>query len=238
MEPVAREAVALMQPAETGEMLTAEEGFVGFAVVIEGPHGAREISAGGGDRAAFASGAEDFVLAEALGGPITEAADGLAPKPCSRLLRFRQSEKTGPMPKAVSPVRLQQELMQRATLAGARHHRSAAEQIEYWAALGQQVAGILDPDKLLDVMTGLAGLKVVPIATAPVDPELAFAALEQQRRCGQLSQSASGASLRYQASTAEPGLLEEINPNGMRRLGHFRDGVFEPLEITTLSNTP
>ena len=56
------------------------------------------------------------------------------------------------MPKAVSPVRLQQELMQRATLTGARHQRSAAEQIEYWAALGQQVAGILDPDKLLDVI--------------------------------------------------------------------------------------
>jgi hypothetical protein len=141
------------------------------------------------------------------------------------------------MPKAASPVRLQQDLMQRATLAGARHHRSAAEQIEYWAALGQQVAGILDPDRLLDLMTGLAELKVVPIATSAVDPDQAFAALEQQRRSGQLSQSASGASLRYQASTARPGLLEQINPDGMRRLGHFRGGVFEPLEHTTLSNT-
>ena len=133
---------------------------------------------------------------------------------------------------------LQQDLMQRATLTGARHQRSAAEQIEYWAALGQQVAGILDPDKLLDVLTGLAAIKVVPIATSAVDPEQAFAALEQQRCSGQLSQSASGASLRYQASKAQPGLLEEINPNGMRRLGHFRDGVFEPLESTTLSDTP
>ena len=70
------------------------------------------------------------------------------------------------MPKAVSPVRLQQELMQRATLAGASHHRSAAEQIESWAALGQQVAGILDPDRLLDVMTGLAAIKVVPMASS------------------------------------------------------------------------
>jgi hypothetical protein len=55
------------------------------------------------------------------------------------------------MPKSASPVRLQQALMRSAALAGAREHRSAAEQIEYWAALGQQVAGILDPDKLLDV---------------------------------------------------------------------------------------
>jgi hypothetical protein len=142
------------------------------------------------------------------------------------------------MPKAVSPVRLQQDLMQRATLAGARHQRSAAEQIEYWAALGQQVAAALDPDRLLDVLTGLASLKVVPVATSAVDPEQAFAALEQQRHSGQLSQSASGASLRYQASAARPGLLEEINPNGRRRLGHFRHGVFEPLENTTVSETP
>jgi hypothetical protein len=33
-------------------------------------------------------------------------------------------------------------------------------------------------------------------------------------------------------------LLEEINPNGMRRLSQFRAGLFEPLESTTLSSTP
>ncbi len=103
------------------------------------------------------------------------------------------------MPKSASPVRLQQELMQQATLTGARHHRSAAEQIEDWGTLGQQVARVLDPGKLLDVFTGLSALKVVPIATSAVDPEQAFAALEQQRRSGQLSQSVSGTSLRYQA---------------------------------------
>ena len=131
------------------------------------------------------------------------------------------------MPKSGSPVRLQQELMQSATLAGARQHRSAAEQIEYWAALGQQMAGVLDPDKLLDVLTGLAALKVVPVTSVAVDSEQAFAALEHQRRSGQLSRSVSSASLRYQASRDLPGLLEEINANGTRRLGHFRGGRFE-----------
>jgi len=75
------------------------------------------------------------------------------------------------VPKSASPVRLQQELMQSATLAGARHHRSAAEQIEYWAMLGRQVAGVLDPDKLLDVLSGLAGLRVEPVTSAAVAPE-------------------------------------------------------------------
>ena len=88
---------------------------------------------------------------------------------------------------------------------------------------------MLDPDKFLIVASGLAALKVEPITTAAVAPEQAFAALEQQRRSGQLSQSVSGASLRYQASKAQPGLLEEISPNGNRRLGQFRHGLFEPV---------
>lgn len=142
------------------------------------------------------------------------------------------------MPKSASPVRLQQELMQRATLAGARHHRSAAEQIEYWATLGRQVAGVLDPDKLLDVLAGLAAVRVEPVTTAAVAPEQVFAALEQQRRSGELSGAVSSAVLRYQASTAHPGFLEEINPSGRRRLGQFRHGVFEPLEESTQHNTP
>lgn len=36
------------------------------------------------------------------------------------------------------------------------------------AALGQQVAGVLDPDKLLDVASGLAALKVDPITSTAV----------------------------------------------------------------------
>ena len=142
------------------------------------------------------------------------------------------------MPKSASPVRLQQELMQSATLAGARHHRSAAEQIEYWAMLGRQVAGVLDPDKLLDVLSGLAALRVEPVTGAAVAPEQVFGALEQQRRSGQLSVSVSSAALRYQASTTQPGFLEEVASDGRRRLGQFRHGVFEPLEGSVQHNTP
>ena len=127
--------------------------------------------------------------------------------------------------------------MQSAALAGARHHRSAAEQIEYWATLGRQVAGVLDPDKLLDVLSGLAAVRVEPVTTAAVAPEQAFAALEQQRRSGQLSGAVSSDALRYQASTAHPGFLEEIASDGRRRLGQFRHGVFEPVEESAQHHT-
>jgi hypothetical protein len=134
------------------------------------------------------------------------------------------------MVKSASPVRLQQDLMEKAALAGARQHRSAAEQIEYWAALGRQVAGVMDPDTLLDVLSGLAALKVVPVAGVTVDPEQAFAALENGRLSGLLATAVSGSSLCYQAAPAKPGWLEQINPDGKRTLGRFLNGVFEPLE--------
>ena len=59
-------------------MIAAKDSLMGFAVVFEGPHRIPEIDAIGSDHAAFAGGGEDLVLAEAPGGHITEAADGLA----------------------------------------------------------------------------------------------------------------------------------------------------------------
>jgi len=134
------------------------------------------------------------------------------------------------MPKSASPVRLREDLMQSASLAGSRHHRSATEQIEYWASLGRQVAGFVDPDTLLDVAAGLARLKVEPILAQPVSPEAVFAAVEADRGSGLLSQKVSTAAIRYQASRAHPGYLERIDRNGERTLGTFDDGVFTPCE--------
>ncbi len=53
------------------------------------------------------------------------------------------------------------------------------------------MAGVLDPDKLLDVASGLAVVKVEPMTTAAVTPEQTFTALERQRRSRQLSQTVS-----------------------------------------------
>jgi hypothetical protein len=134
------------------------------------------------------------------------------------------------MAKSASPVRLQDDLMRRAALAAARQHRSAAQQIEYWAALGQEVAALLDPDTLLDVKAGLARLRVEPVRTAPQDPESVFASLDAQRRSGSLVASVSTASVRYQACANRPGLLERIDSDGSVSAGTFAGGVFRPCE--------
>jgi len=134
------------------------------------------------------------------------------------------------MAKAASPVRLQEELMQAASLTGARSHRSAAEQVEYWASLGRQIANFVDPDTLLEVAAGLARLKVEPTVSQSIDPEAVFAAVEADRRSGVLSKKVTTASIRYQASVTHPGYLEQIDENGARTVGTFNNGAFTPFD--------
>lgn len=133
------------------------------------------------------------------------------------------------MAKAASPVRLQNDLMQAANLTGSRFHRSAAEQIEYWASLGRQISHFVDPDKLLEVASGLAQLKVVPTTSLPVDPDAVFAAVEADRLSGTLSSKVTTTAIRYQASGTHPGYLEQIDEHGVRTVGTFQGGKFTPL---------
>jgi hypothetical protein len=63
-----------------------------------------------------------------------------------------------------------------------------------------------------------------------VDPEQVFAALERQRRSGQLSKAVSQAAVRYQASQAHPGCLDAISADGTRCVGRFQHGAFVPLD--------
>jgi len=120
--------------------------------------------------------------------------------------------------------------MHNPALAGSSHHRSAAQQLEYWAALGREVAELIDPEGLRAVKTGLARLRVQPLRAAAVDPEQVFAALEDSRQKGTLSASVSTAAVRYQASSSHPGYLERINSDGSRCISHFADGVFQPCD--------
>ena len=133
------------------------------------------------------------------------------------------------MPKAASPVRLQAELMQAAITAGQRQHRSAAEQIEYWAGIGRSVARIINQDTLLEISAGLVRLKTEPVEVGAVSPEEVFSDLERDRKSGRLTDSVTSSSVRYQVSTRHRGQLEQILPDGRVIVGQFHDGVFTPL---------
>jgi hypothetical protein len=133
------------------------------------------------------------------------------------------------MAKSASPIRLQADLMQAATVAGKRLHRSTAEQIEYWADMGRRIATVLDPDDLLSVASGLAKINIEPVYAKPVNPDEIFDALEEDRRAGSLYQIINSRTVRYQVSESHPGYLEQINPDGEMTTGKFDNGEFLPL---------
>jgi hypothetical protein len=129
------------------------------------------------------------------------------------------------MAKAASPVRLQANLMQAATLTGERFHRSASEQVEYWADIGRRVASVLDPDVLLSVSAGLARLKVEPVVGEPLDPDAVFQSLEAERAHGTLASAVTSSTAKYQASHSHPGFLERIQDDQVE-IGQFQNGQF------------
>lgn len=133
------------------------------------------------------------------------------------------------MAKAASPVRLQQPLMDAAMAAAGPLHRSAAEQIEYWADLGRRVAGVLDPLKLAEVASGLAHLRVEPAIAPPLSAETVFAEVERQRQTGELTPAVTSLYPRYQSAPTHPGYLEQISADGTRTIGSFHNGIFTPL---------
>ncbi len=137
------------------------------------------------------------------------------------------------MAKALSPVRLQDDLMQAAKLTGNRFHRSTAEQIEYWADIGRKVSKVLDPDTLISISTGLAQVKVEPIYGTPIDPDDVFNSLEAQRQQGTLTQAVTSSAIKYQSSLVHLGYLEQIDQKGNVSVGQFKNGEFVTVDEFT-----
>lgn len=136
------------------------------------------------------------------------------------------------MAKASSPIRIQSDLMSNAAVLGKLHHRSAAEQIEYWASIGQKVESLLDPESLLQIKAGLLRVKLEQVNAPPVSADWVFANLDMKRETGELPGEVSHSQLRYQASTTHPGMLEQIDAKGKVKVGQFSNGVFTPVKPT------
>ncbi len=135
------------------------------------------------------------------------------------------------MAKAASPVRLQDELMKSAKLSGELFHRSAAEQVEYWADIGRSVSRMIDPDTLIAIKAGLSRINIEPVYAKPVNPEDVFHNLEIMREDGTLVQQVTTNSFKYQASFSNPGYLERIE-NGTVSIGQFVNGEFISKSLT------
>jgi len=62
--------------------------------------------------------------------------------------------------KDTKPIRLNQELMASASKAAEEANRTPAEQIEHWALLGMAANQTISREDMLDVLLGIAKLKV------------------------------------------------------------------------------
>jgi hypothetical protein len=129
-----------------------------------------------------------------------------------------------------NPVRLEHTLMQAASRAGKRLRRSTAEQLEYWADIGRHLEGIVSPEVMLDVMTGVTRLHLEQRPEAAFTADNVFASLDEDRQSGQLAHRVSKASVQYQASRSHPRLLERIDASGNITVGEYRNGQFVALK--------
>jgi hypothetical protein len=134
------------------------------------------------------------------------------------------------MAKAHSPLRLEENLVKKATLVSKQMHRSVAQQIEYWADLGERLSKVVTPEMLMQLSSGLARIHVEAVRGEPVDPEAVFMAVDQARDSGELANQVTTSKVKYRASANHPGMLERIDEFGNSQAGHFKNGEFVPAD--------
>lgn len=125
-----------------------------------------------------------------------------------------------------SAIRLDDNLVRAASVEATLNHRTTPKQIEMWAAIGRAVAQGVSMEDALAISQGLARVHVERVISQPVETRQVFELIQQARASKQLAQRLQANRVVYQASAEHPGLLEEIHPNGMRRIGQFENGVF------------
>ena len=133
------------------------------------------------------------------------------------------------MAKKTPFIRLREDLLKAAETTGALMHRSTSEQIEYWAAIGRSISSKVDPDTLDGVVSGFYSLEVKGVENVTVGFDDILSELDGERGLGvQCHRVSNSDSVRYQASSSQPGFLEQVHPDGHVVVGNFEMGEFKP----------
>lgn len=132
---------------------------------------------------------------------------------------------------ATKPIRLDEELIAQAARTGALQHRTAPNQVEYWAKLGKMVASVLGMEDALAVMQGLKKINLETVESASVDSDSVFAQLEADRDIGFKDKPITNAPFYFEASLSAPGLLDKVSTKtGERKTGRFENGTFTEVQ--------
>jgi len=130
-------------------------------------------------------------------------------------------------------LRIDQDLAFQAEREARIQNRSKTKQIEYWAKLGKAISSKLNITDAFAVSQGIKTIKleISPSAQSiPVDSDVIFNDLENDRARGLLAKNITSAKIYYEASVEHPGYLDRVNSiTGKRQTGSFENGEFKTL---------
>ena len=130
-------------------------------------------------------------------------------------------------------LRIDQDLAFQAEREARIQNRSKTKQLEYWAKLGKAISSKLNITDVYAVSQGIKTIKleVVPSAQSiPIDSDVIFNDLENDRTKGLLAKKVTSAKIYYEASVEHPGYLDQVNSiTKKRQTGSFENGVFQVL---------
>jgi hypothetical protein len=126
------------------------------------------------------------------------------------------------------PIRLDNYLVHEAEIEGVVQKRTAPKQIEYWAEVGKAVAQFIPSNDLLALVQGFVEVevKVNKLPSVTVSSSKVFDILEHDRENKSLNNKVTRASIWYEASVSQQGLLDRVQADGTREKGHFQNGKF------------
>jgi len=125
-----------------------------------------------------------------------------------------------------SPIRLKESILREAEAEARIFARSVPKQIEFWAEIGKTIASSVTNNDLLALLNGIAEVRIELKHTAAIDSNQIFAAVDSQSKDGSLAQKINSASVYYEASKLNPGLLDCVQEDGSRVSGYFQNGQF------------
>jgi hypothetical protein len=130
-------------------------------------------------------------------------------------------------------LRIDRDLALQAEREARIQNRSKTKQLEYWAKLGKAISSKLNITDAFAVSQGIKMIKleVTPsVHSIPIDPDVIFDDLENDRAKGLLAENVTSAKIYYEASIEHPGYLDRVNSiTGQRQAGSFENGEFKVL---------
>ena len=113
-------------------------------------------------------------------------------------------------------------------------NRSKTKQLEYWAKLGKAISSKLSVSDVFAISQGIKTIKleISPSAQSiPIDPDVIFNDLENDREKGLLAKNITSAKIYYEASVDHPGYLDRVDSvTRKRQTGSFENGKFRTFQ--------